>query len=95
MDAIVFSKKDNVATAIKNLSKDQQVQVSFEGTTITVKLNQDIPFGHKFAIKDIEQGSCVYKYGEPIGIATEEIKIGDYVHVHNVSGRRGVRRYTT
>lgn len=95
MDALVFSKEDNVATAIKNLSKGQQVQVAFEGTTITVKLNQDIPFGHKFAIKDIEQGSQVYKYGEPIGVATEKIKVGDYVHVHNVSGRRGVRRYTT
>lgn len=95
MDAIVFSKKDNVATAIKNLSKDQEVIVSFEDITLRIKLNHDIPFGHKFAIKDIHQDSEVYKYGEPIGIATQNIKTGDYVHVHNVSGRRGVRRYTT
>lgn len=94
MDAIVFSKKDNVATALKNLFKDREVQVSFQEMSITVKLKEDIPFGHKFAIKDIKQGSEVYKYGEPIGVATKDIEIGDYVHVHNVSGRRGVRRYT-
>ncbi len=93
MDAIVFSKKDNVATALRNLSKGEEVQVSFENTTLKVKLNHDIPFGHKFAIKDIDKESQVFKYGEPIGIATEDIKIGDYVHVHNVSGKRGVRRY--
>lgn len=95
MDAIVFSRKDNVATAIKNLYRDQEVIVSFQEITLMIKLNHDIPFGHKFAIKDIHQGSEVYKYGEPIGIATQDIKTGDYVHVHNVSGRRGVRRYTT
>lgn len=95
MDAIVFSKKDNVATAIKNLSKDQEVLVNFENTTLKIKLNHDIPFGHKFAIKDIKKESEVFKYGEPIGIATQDIKTGDYVHVYNVSGKRGVRRYTT
>lgn len=94
MDAIVFSEKDNVATAVKNLSKGEEVTVSFENRTLKVKLNHDIPFGHKFAIKEIAKDSEVFKYGEPIGMATEDIKTGDYVHVHNVSGKRGVRRYT-
>ncbi|MEJ5230375.1 MAG: UxaA family hydrolase [Pseudothermotoga sp.] len=94
MDAIVFSEKDNVATAVKNLSKGEEVTVSFENRTLKVKLNHDIPFGHKFAIKEIAKDSEVFKYGEPIGVATEDIKTGDYVHVHNVSGKRGVRRYT-
>ncbi len=31
----------------------------------------------------------VYKYGESIGRATQEIKSGDYVHVHNVESERG------
>jgi len=94
MDAIVFSEKDNVATAVKNLSKGEEVQLNLENKTLKVKLNHDIPFGHKFAVKEINKGSEVFKYGEPIGVATEDIKIGDYVHVHNVSGKRGVRRYT-
>ncbi|HOJ88807.1 MAG TPA: UxaA family hydrolase [Pseudothermotoga sp.] len=95
MDAIVFSKKDNVATAIRNLSKGEEVHIDFENTTLRVKLNHDIPFGHKFAIKEIEKDSEVFKYGEPIGVAIEKIRTGDYVHVHNVSGKRAVRRYTT
>ncbi|MEJ5230520.1 UxaA family hydrolase [Pseudothermotoga sp. U03pept] len=94
MDAIVFSEKDNVATAVKNLSKGEEIQLNLENRTLKVKLNHDIPFGHKFAVRDISKGSEIFKYGEPIGVATEDIKIGDYVHVHNVSGRRGVRRYT-
>jgi altronate dehydratase small subunit len=45
---------------------------------------QDIPFGHKFAIKDIEKGGDIIKYGDKIGIANTEIKKGDHVHIHNV-----------
>lgn len=93
MDAIAFSKKDNVATAIKDLHKGQAVKVSVMDETITLELLEDVPFGHKFALIDIPEGGLVVKYGEPIGIATMDIKKGQYVHVHNVTGQRGVRRH--
>ena len=44
----------------------------------------DIGSGHKYAIKDIKKGENVIKYGCPIGHATEDIKVGDHVHTHNV-----------
>lgn len=44
----------------------------------------DISSGHKYAIKDIKKGENVIKYGCPIGHATEDIKVGDHVHTHNV-----------
>uniref|UniRef100_A0A832I7C4 Flagellar biosynthesis protein FlgA n=1 Tax=Pseudothermotoga hypogea TaxID=57487 RepID=A0A832I7C4_9THEM len=91
MDAIAFSKKDNVATAIKDLSKGQRVTVALGEEKLTVELLEDVPFGHKFALIDIPQGVQVVKYGEPIGVATMDIKKGQYVHVHNVTGQRGVR----
>ena len=44
----------------------------------------DIPAGHKYALKDIEKGQTVIKYGQIIGRATCDIKKGDWVHTHNV-----------
>ena len=44
----------------------------------------DIESGHKYAICDIKSGEDVVKYGEPIGHATEDIKMGDHIHTHNL-----------
>jgi altronate dehydratase small subunit len=65
--------------------------VSFEvqGRTEKVKLLSDIPMGHKFARRDIDQGTDVVKYGEPIGKTTARITRGEHVHVHNVVSHRG------
>ena len=40
--------------------------------------------GHKYALRDIKKGEDIIKYGNPIGHATEDIKKGEHVHVHNV-----------
>ena len=40
--------------------------------------------GHKYALRDIECGEDIIKYGNPIGHATCDIKKGDHVHTHNV-----------
>ena len=45
--------------------------------------------GHKYAIKEIKKGENVIKYGCPIGHATEDIKIGEHVHTHNVRTNLG------
>ena len=44
-----------------------------------------VPAGHKIALKDIAKGSAVVKYGYPIGVATADIKAGEFVHTHNLS----------
>jgi altronate dehydratase len=41
------------------------------GYSIDVSLSQAIPLGHKFALRDIEAGEPVIKYGEVIGLATQ------------------------
>ena len=40
--------------------------------------------GHKYARRDIANGELIIKYGQPIGHATSDIKIGEHVHTHNV-----------
>ena len=46
-------------------------------------------YGHKIAVKDIKKDEIITKYGEEIGIATADIKVGEYVHVHNLDSMRG------
>lgn len=87
--AVVAHENDNVATTVRSLSKGENVLIDIFGREIRVSLRDDIPFGHKFAIKDIKKDEEIFKYGEAIGQATEDIGIGDYVHVHNVVSERG------
>ncbi|MDP1993088.1 MAG: SAF domain-containing protein [Syntrophales bacterium] len=37
----------------------------------------------------MKKGDLIVKYGEPIGIATQDIRIGQHVHVHNLESARG------
>ena len=54
----------------------------------SISVREEIPFGHKIAIREIEAGEEVIKGGEVIGVATERIAVGSHVHVHNVRGLR-------
>jgi len=87
--AILIDKKDSVATALCQLEKGDSVELGIEDLAINIVLLQDIPFGHKFALKDIQQGEPVIKYGEAIGLATKPIRQGEHVHVHNVESQKG------
>ncbi len=48
--------------------------------TISLAVNNPIPLGHKFALRDIRTGESVIKYGEDIGQAVTDIPKGDHVH---------------
>ncbi|HEY3275067.1 MAG TPA: UxaA family hydrolase [Syntrophorhabdaceae bacterium] len=89
--ALALSTGDNVATALVPLEADATVAVDMGRGVEKVKLLSPIPLGHKFALRDLEEGQSVIKYGESIGTATAPIRKGAYVHVHNVRGgkRRG------
>lgn len=62
------------------IQEQDNVAVALEDLT----LEEAIPKGHKFAVRDIEKGERIIKYGCPIGTATESIKTGAWVHIHNV-----------
>jgi len=89
LNALVLHKKDNVATAVRPLESGEKVAVEIEDDVVGVALRQPVPFGHKFALRDIGPGERIIKYGETIGQATEVIKKGEHVHLHNVEGLRG------
>lgn len=87
--AVVIHPTDNVATATADIPGGSQVHMFVGKEDVSVVLRTDIPFGHKFAIKDIRQHQHVIKYGESIGLSTTDIRTGDHVHVHNVESERG------
>lgn len=90
-EALVTDERDNVATALGDLEKGKEVSASFknlEGIK-KIELQQNIPFGHKFALQRIKKGEGVIKYGEVIGKATENIDFGEWTHVHNVESTKG------
>lgn len=75
-----INEKDNVAVALENIAKGEQVML--EG--ITMEARDDIDKGHKIAIYDIDHGENVVKYGFHIGHATRQILAGEYIHTHNI-----------
>ena len=79
-DILRITPRDMVAVALKPLKAGETV--SFDGGEIT--LQQDLPMGHKAALRDIRKGEAVIKYGYPIGEATEDIPAGGHVHTHNL-----------
>ena len=88
--ALKVNDKDNVATIFSNDVK-AGMTVSIrdkKGNSVSETLLADIPYGHKVAVKPIAKGEPIVKYGEEIGVATKDIKTGDYVHVHNLDSQR-------
>jgi len=88
--AIKINHKDNVATIFNEVVKSSKVVIKdIKGNTEEVSSKNDIPYGHKIAIENISKGDKIIKYGEIIGAATEDLSIGEYVHVHNLESIRG------
>ena len=87
--AIVMEEIDNVAIVVEAFEAPAEIVVEAAGNMIAVHITDNIPFGHKFAIRDIPEGSLILKYGEPIGVARIDIKAGQHVHVHNLESKRG------
>ena len=88
--AIKNHDDDNVATLFNTASAGSMVTVMEKnGNSSEIKVLNDIPYGHKLALKDIAIKEEITKYGEEIGIATVPIKIGEHVHIQNIDSIRG------
>ena len=74
--AIHISPIDNVVVALHPIAKGTLVEV--DGLSVTAL--EDIPQGHKMAVKPIKNGENVIKYGFPIGHATADAAPGSWMH---------------
>ncbi len=75
-----ISPIDNVCVAIETMAAGDILEVD----GVQIKIKDAIETGHKIALQEIREGENVVKYGYPIGHATQDIHIGEHVHVHNV-----------
>jgi altronate dehydratase small subunit len=88
-ELIIMNETDNVGIVKEGVAKEQVIILGDGREDRIVEVREDIPFGFKIAVKDINRGDTVFKYGEPIGIASLDITKGEMVHVHNMEGLRG------
>ena len=86
---VVEPDTDNVATMLRDAEEGETLEVEVSSEIQEVTLEEDIPFGHKVALYDIESGDTIYKYGVSIGYASTDIAPGTWVHVQNVESNYG------
>src|SRR3546814_11196796 len=85
--AVLHDAKDTVAVAVVEGLKagtELNAWIMDEDKIIHLQALQDIPIGHKVALKDMAVGDTVFKYGTDIGKVVEHLKEGQTAHVHNV-----------
>lgn len=82
---------DHAAVALRDLRSGEELAVGEDSGPadsipggIILRVREDIPQGHKIALRDIPAGARVLKYGLPIGAASEPIYAGSWIHTHNL-----------
>jgi altronate hydrolase len=90
---IVLHAQDDVAIAARVLTAGDVIHSNGHANT-TVTIVEDVPKGHKVALRTINKGEVVHKFGYSIGRATQRIHPGTWVHTHNLeTGLSGILSY--
>lgn len=89
--ALQLNAADNVATLLQTCDSGRRVEVVDAAGELVVQLNagQRIAVGHKIALRPLGCGEKVYKYGYVIGVTSQEVAAGQWVHTHNLDSCRG------
>jgi altronate dehydratase small subunit len=85
--AIVLNPADNVATLLDAGRAGEACELQGEASGHLVLL-QDVPFGHKVCVADTTPGTEILKYGQIIGRASQPVRAGEHMHVHNIESAR-------
>ena len=88
---IVHEPSDSVGVVVVeqvNAGEEVSGWVMETDESISIRISENVPLGHKLALKDISLGETIFKYGEDIGKAVSVIYKGRHVHVQNVKTKR-------
>ncbi|PTX53978.1 D-altronate dehydratase [Melghirimyces profundicolus] len=89
-DTIRIHKDDSVGVVLRSCRRGETLTFG----EVTITLTEEIPAGHKVALKPIRSEEDVLKYGHVIGRAKREIRPGEWVHTHNLETRlEGTQTY--
>jgi altronate dehydratase small subunit len=85
MNAILIHNDDNVVTTTEILQTGSVARYKKDEDVVEIISREEIPKFHKIAVVDIQKSKPVYKYGQLIGEALENISKGSHVHDHNIA----------
>ena len=88
---VLHDAKDTVAVVVVEDVKSGMPLTGWimdEDRMININARQDIPIGHKIALKDMSVGDTVWKYGIDMGKVVAPISAGQHAHVHNIKTKR-------
>jgi (2R)-sulfolactate sulfo-lyase subunit alpha len=88
---LVHDHHDNVGVVVVEgltAGTDMLCVITEDNSDFHAVANQDVPIGHKVALKNLAVGDTVIKYGQDIGRVVAPIRKGDHVHTHNLKTKR-------
>ena len=88
---LVHEGKDTVGVVVVEGLKagtDMLCVVTHDNSDFRLTAKHDIPIGHKVALKDMNVGDTVVKYGIDMGKVVAPIQKGEHAHVQNVKTKR-------
>ena len=87
---LAHERSDNVGVATVDIKAGEVAKGLYMDTQspVEVRALNEIPLGHKVALRDLKVGDTVIKYGHDIGRVTADIKMGEHVHIHNLKTKR-------
>jgi (2R)-sulfolactate sulfo-lyase subunit alpha len=88
---VLHDARDTVAVVVVEGVKKGDALTGWimdEDKTIQLQAQQDIPIGHKIALKGMAVGDTVLKYGIDMGKVVAPIQVGQHAHVHNIKTKR-------
>ena len=88
---VVHDEGDSVGVVVvEGVKAGQKINgwIMDQDKDIQVVAKSDIPIGHKLAIRALDNGSTVIKYGVDIGKTIASIQVGEHTHVQNLRTKR-------
>ena len=88
---LVHDHKDNVGVVVvEGLTAGTEMLcvVTHDNSSFQLTAGDDVPIGHKVALRDLASGETAIKYGEDIGKFVADVAKGGHVHVHNLKTKR-------
>jgi (2R)-sulfolactate sulfo-lyase subunit alpha len=87
---LTHDTEDNVGVAVVDIEAgtDCTGRNLSDNKSLTAKAEENIPLGHKIALKDFKTGDEVTKYACVIGKIVADVKKGHHVHTQNLKTLR-------
>jgi (2R)-sulfolactate sulfo-lyase subunit alpha len=88
---LVHDLRDNVGVVVVEgltAGTDMLCVVTADDSSFRLTSADDVPIGHKIALKDLKAGDTAIKYSEDIGRMVADVEAGGHVHVHNLKTKR-------